>query len=221
MFLPIHDRNPLKVIPFQFVNVGFLISFLGIFLLELSNEAVLVNFSLIPAVFFGHQTETGIPSFFTPFTYIFLHAGWWHLISNMLYLWVFGDNIEDEMGHGRYFIFFLLCGAIAGVAQAIIVPESGNYIVGASGAISGVLGAYLLLHPKVKVLIIALKFIPLQIPARWLLLTWIGLQVTFAFLSEGVGVAWWAHIAGFIAGMILIIFFRRKQQPLLDSGVEH
>ena len=144
-----------------------------------------------------------------------------HLIGNMLYLWVFGDNIEDAMGHGRFIAFFLACGVAGGLAHALANPDSLAPTIGASGAISGVLGAYLLLHPRVKVLVMAFTWwIHIRLPAYIVLGGWIVLQIANAIwlASPGSNTAWWAHIGGFAAGMALIVPLHRKRIPLFDRG---
>jgi membrane associated rhomboid family serine protease len=150
---------------------------------------------------------------------MFLHGGIMHLIGNMLFLGVFGDNIEDAMGHVKFVAFYLICGAAAALSHVMIAPGSTTPMIGASGAISGVLGAYLILHPKSWVTIL-LFWIPLRFPAWLLLIGWIGFQM-FAALGSGPsggGVAWWAHIGGFAAGAALIAPFRHKSIPLFGGG---
>ena len=147
-----------------------------------------------------------------------------HLIGNMLYLWIFGNNVEDAMGHLRFLLFYLLCGLIAGLAHALPNAMSDVPTLGASGAIAGVLGAYLLLHPHARVLV----FVPLgfmartfYLPASIVLGLWFALQMISSALTqttEGGGVAWGAHIGGFLAGLLLVIFFRRRGVPLFDRG---
>ena len=160
-----------------------------------------------------------VPAAATLLTSMFLHGGWLHLIGNMLYLWIFGDNVEDAMGHGRFVLFYLVCGLAAALAQAGLDPGSEVPMVGASGAISGVLGAYLMLHPRAHVLVL----IPLgiltqlvRLPALIVLAFWFGLQL-FQQLSappgQG-GVAFMAHIGGFVAGMALVPLFKRPRVRL-------
>jgi membrane associated rhomboid family serine protease len=151
---------------------------------------------------------------------MFLHGGWMHLIGNMLYLWIFGNNVEDAMGHVRFPIFYLLCGIAAALAQGFYDPNSAVPMIGASGAIGGVLGGYLLLYPRARVLVlIPLGFFTqlIRIPALAVLGFWFVLQFIQSALSsgEGGGVAYWAHIGGFVAGMVLILVFRDKGIPLL------
>ena len=157
-----------------------------------------------------------MPAALTVFTSMFLHGGWMHLIGNMLYLWIFGNNVEDSMGHVRFFIFYFLCGIAAAMAQAIPNPESTVPMIGASGAISGVLGAYLLLYPRARVLVgIPLGFFlyTARLPAVAVLAFWFVLQLVSKLVTsaEGGGVAWGAHIGGFVAGVVLIPFFSRHR----------
>jgi len=149
----------------------------------------------------------------------FLHGGWAHIIGNMLFLWVFGDNVEDTMGHARYLIFYLLCGLAAGVAQVVVNPDSQVPLVGASGAIAGVLGAYILLFPHGRIKTLVFFFIVL-VPAWLQIGYWIVFQFFYGFASlgvrtdEGGGVAYWAHVGGFLAGALLVWLF--KDQNAVD-----
>ena len=175
-------------------------------------------YGAIPAVVFGHvqlpHELMSLPAYGTLFSSMFLHGGWMHLIGNMLYLWIFGNNIEDVMGHAKFIIFYGVCGVVAALSHAIIDPQSTIPMVGASGAISGVLGAYLLLYPKARVLVlIPLGFFTqlIHVPAALVLGLWFLMQVFSGGMSlghEGGGVAFFAHIGGFIAGMVLIGFFK-------------
>jgi len=156
-------------------------------------------------------------------TAMYLHGGWAHLIGNMIYLWIFGDNVEDRMGHGRFFIFYTLCGVLSGIAQVLAMPTSSVPAIGASGAIAGVLGAYLLLFPHARVrTLVPLIFIytTIYLPAVLVLGGWFLVQFLNGVASLNVnvqtgGVAWWAHIGGFVSGMILMPLFRQKQPPAL------
>jgi membrane associated rhomboid family serine protease len=150
------------------------------------------------------------------FTSMFMHGSWMHLLGNMWFLWIFGNNIEDSMGHVRFVIFYLLCGIAAALLQVALNPASAVPMVGASGAISGVMGAYLVLYPRVRVyamIPIGFFFTSVALPAWTMLLYWIALQflggVTGIFAQEGGGVAFWAHIGGFVAGLVLIKLFAR------------
>jgi len=153
-----------------------------------------------------------------------LHGGWMHIIGNMLYLWIFGDNVEDSMGHVRFIVFYLICGLVAVAAQALPDPSSEIPMIGASGAISGVLGAYLLLFPQARVLVlIPLGFImqTVRLPAGIVLALWFGLQLLSNATQQGAGgVAFRAHIGGFIAGMVLIPFFKQRRVALFHPSMD-
>jgi rhomboid family protein len=170
----------------------------------------------------------GNKEFVQVFSSMFVHAGWAHIAGNMLFLWIFGDNVEDRVGHVRYFFFYFICGIAAAVAQTAMALDTTVPSVGASGAIAGILGAYLMLYPtaRVQVIIFPLFFIPFFVPAVLLIGIWFVTQV-FAGIAEigqnttaGSGVAWWAHIGGFIAGAVLIWFFKRPQARALPRGYE-
>jgi membrane associated rhomboid family serine protease len=151
---------------------------------------------------------------YTPLTSMFLHGGWLHLIGNMWFLWLFGNNVNDSMGHGRFLVFYLLCGLAAAAGQTLVNPSSPIPMVGASGAISGVMGAYVVLYPRVRVhMLVVLGFFitRIAVPAYLMLGYWFLLQILGGLPSlgdEGGGVAFWAHAGGFIAGAILISVFQ-------------
>jgi membrane associated rhomboid family serine protease len=146
----------------------------------------------------------------TIFTSMFMHGGWMHLIGNMLYLWIFGDNVEDSMGHPRFIVFYLVCGTVAVFAQALPDTQSTIPMIGASGAISGVLGAYLLLYPHARVVVL--------IPLGIVLALWFGLQLAQSALTpkDVAGIAFGAHIGGFLAGMALVPLFKSRRVRLLN-----
>lgn len=226
MFLPLKDSNPLRIIPFQIVTAGLIAACIAAylwqhFLPDREAARMVLGLAAIPAVLTDQitldPTLALVPAWLTLITAQFLHGGWLHLGGNMLYLWVFGDNIEDAMGHGRFLLFYLTCGVAAGLAHVLSGPESVNPMIGASGAVSGVLGAYLVLHPRVKVLVLAFKWLPLRLPAYVVLGGWAVLQLVYTWIGEG-GVAWWAHIGGFIAGVILVVPMRRKAVTLFDRN---
>jgi membrane associated rhomboid family serine protease len=154
------------------------------------------------------------------FTSMFVHGGWAHIVGNMLFLWIFGDNVEDRMGHGRYLLFYLITGLVAALTQTFIAPETVIPTVGASGAIAGVLGAYFILYPTamVQVVVFPLIFLPFFVPAIVLIGFWFVSQLFSGFAeiasntTAGSGVAFWAHIGGFIAGAILVWFFKKRQR---------
>jgi membrane associated rhomboid family serine protease len=156
-----------------------------------------------------------VPPVLTLVTSVFLHGSLLHLLGNMLFLWVFGDNVEDAMGHGRFLAFFLLCGAAASFAHALVDPESIRPLIGASGAVSGVVAAYLILYPRVKVWGLFLKGIPLKVPAYGAIGFWIALQIIAAFFGGDEAVGWFAHLGGFAAGAALVFPMRRHFDPVL------
>jgi membrane associated rhomboid family serine protease len=153
-----------------------------------------------------------VPEPFTLISYQFLHGSWWHLISNMLFLWVFADNIEDAYGHVAFALLFLFCGVVAALAHVLVMPGSGAPLVGASGAVSGVLGAYLVLFPKARVWILLAARIPLRISALWVLGGWFVLQLVSWWMTRSAEtqIAWGAHIGGFIAGAAITYAIRRR-----------
>lgn len=231
MFVPLHDTNPLKKIRFQYVTVAlialnvtaYVILQTGWFI-PLGDED-LTTFAVVPAQLFANTGgETAflasgavlVPERLTLLTYMFLHGGWIHLIGNMLFLWVFGDNIEDAMGHVRFVMFYFMCGIFAALAHTYMLPHSDLPLIGASGAVAGVIAAYLILHPKVKVWVLALWRIPIRITAGWALGIWILAQVGNLFFASEEAVAWWAHLGGLVSGAVLILFMRRRGVILFD-----
>jgi membrane associated rhomboid family serine protease len=178
-------------------------------------EQFIVAFGLVPADF----------SWLAVLTSMFVHGGLMHAAGNMLYLWIFGDNVEDRMGHGRFLAFYLLCGAAAALAQTAAAPDSPVPMVGASGAIAGVMGAYFVLYPKSRVLtLIPFPITVVEIPAVYLLGLWFVMQFVNGLASmtppEGGalagGVAFWAHAAGFGAGVLLVLLFRRPERQRVE-----
>jgi len=228
MLLPLKDYNPLKKISFQFVTVAVIAACVAVFLWHASLPAtearrVVLGLGTIPAVLFGSQELPPelfmVPASLTLLTSMFMHGGFMHLAGNMLFLWVLGDNVEDSMGHGRFLLFYLICGIVAALAHAGIDTASTTPMVGASGAISGVIGAYLILHPKTRILTLVFSFFVYRIPAYVVLGGWAGLQTLNAAIADpsAGGVAWWAHIGGFLTGCLLITMMRDKSVPLFDG----
>jgi membrane associated rhomboid family serine protease len=230
VFIPLHDTNPLKRIHYQYVTVALIVLNVAIYVIFISgwvyapNEEEAASFAVIPAKLMtaarGADTmlATGayMPERFTLVTYMFIHGSWTHLLGNMLFLWVFGDNIEDAMGHLRFIMFYLMCGIFAGLFHTWMNPESEIPLVGASGAVAGVIAAYLILHPKVKVWVLALWRIPIRITAAWAIGIWIAWQFASLLFEGEENVAWWAHIGGLAAGATLILFMRRRGVVLFD-----
>lgn len=185
-------------------------------------DAFVMAYGFVPAEFAGGldlPPAIPIPIWLTLLTSMFLHGGLLHVLGNMLYLWVFGDNVESAMGRWRFLAFYLLCGAAAGLAQMMPNPQSTIPLVGASGAIAGVLGAYLMLFPTARILTVLPIFVFIRlvsIPAVIVLGIWFLLQILNSAASFGAatGVAWFAHIGGFVAGMILVLVFRKRDVPI-------
>jgi membrane associated rhomboid family serine protease len=172
----------------------------------------------IPAVFFGRADlpQHWIAPELSVVTSMFLHGGWMHLIGNMLYLWIFGDNVEDRVGHARYVVFYLVCGLVAALAQALPDMNSTVPMIGASGAISGVLGAYIVLYPRANVLValpLLIVFYTLRVRAWVVLGMWFAVQLLSSLSAgPGGGVAFGAHVGGFVAGVVLIRLFVRERR---------
>jgi membrane associated rhomboid family serine protease len=222
--IPIGDSTRRRTFPY--VNVGIIIACVLVFLYELSLSTIDVgrffqDWGVVPVQLVDWLESPSVaeePT--TVVTSMFIHGGWLHLIGNMLFLWVFGDNVEDAMGHGRYLVFYLLAGLAATGLQVFIDQESLIPMVGASGAIAGVLGAYLVLYPRatVSVLIPWLWFFgAFPVPAAVLIVFWFLLQLLSGVASLGAaasvteGIAFWAHVGGFIAGVVLVGAFRRQK----------
>lgn len=233
VFIPISDANPLRSIRFQWVTAALIVFNVIVFVLENVEPGAsrAVSFAMVPRELFtvnifggnahGPLDTVAVPEGLTLISYMFLHGDIFHLLSNMLFLWVFGDNVEDAMGHTKFLVFFLLCGIAGGLAHATMQAASKLPLIGASGAVAGVIGAYLLLHPRVMVWVLAFRFIPLKIPAALVLGVWVLTQLVMVFVqqTEPEQVAWWAHIGGLLAGAALIIPMRRRGVPLLDQGL--
>ncbi len=220
--IPLRDDNPIRTRPVVTVALIAVCTLAFLWQLSLSangQQQAAYLFGFIPAVLFGNARLEGqwIPAGATILTSMFLHGGWLHLIGNMLYLWIFGDNIEDRLGRGRYIVFYLLCGAVAALGQGVADPRSEVPMIGASGAISGVLGAYLVLYPRAKVLVLLplLFFVTaVRVPAVVVLGIWFAAQIlsSLAAPGSGGGVAFAAHVGGFVAGVVLIRFFLRDRR---------
>lgn len=208
---PIRDHNPSGRTPYVTIaliaaNALIFLSCLGLMDNARALMAFYDRFALIPA-------RPDPASFVTS---MFLHGDWWHLLGNMLFLWIFGDNLEDEMGHAGFAFFYLLCGVLAGVAQVALSPDSTIPTVGASGAIAGVMGGYLLLFPRARIdvlIIIVIIFRIFTVPAWTMLALWFALQLIGAAASDpnAGGVAYWAHAGGFVIGALatLPVWLRR------------
>ncbi|MCS7079623.1 MAG: rhomboid family intramembrane serine protease [Chloracidobacterium sp.] len=229
--IPVRDDIPSSRIPF--VNITLIVVNVVVFLFELAlTERQLrlffYEFAVQPYEYllyfspYNHGrielTDLVVPLF----TSMFMHGGWMHIIGNMLYLWIFGDNVEDRMGHVKYLVFYLLCGVLASGAHILSDPTSRIPSLGASGAIAGVLGAYICLYPHARVLVlipVLLFFFTAEVPAWIFLGVWIlqnfasGVATLGVETAQGGGTAWWAHIGGFVVGAILVWAFARRIPP--------
>ena len=218
---PIRDTQPSYSRPVVTILIIVLnvLAFLYEFSLDdYSRNYFIANYGLIPDRF----------HVWAVFTSMFLHGGWMHIIGNMWFLWIFGDNVEDVMGHGKYLIFYLLCGVAAGMTQVMFNPHSRLPMVGASGAIAGVMGAYLIKFPQSRIVTVVFIFIFLtriEVPAVLMLLYWFFIQLFSGFGSIGYsqanqgGTAFFAHIGGFIAGMILVKLLGTREKYLRRSDL--
>jgi membrane associated rhomboid family serine protease len=224
--IPLRDEIPTRVTPlvtYALVAACVLVFLWQASLSERGQRVAAYAFGLVPASLTGHAALPAqvalLPPWATLLTSMFLHGGWLHLGGNLLYLWVFGNNVEEAMGHVRFLIFYGVCGVAAALAQALPDPTSAVPVIGASGAISGVLGAYLLLHPRARVLV----WVPvgglLYLPAVLVLGLWLVIQVLASVVAgeEEGGVAFRAHVGGFLAGLALVAAFRRRGVPLLGG----
>ena len=185
----------------------------------MSGEAVLASFEgsfgLVPIdIWHAKVTSGNIPQPLTLITYQFMHAGWMHLLGNMIFLWVFADNIEDAFGYLGFSLFYLICGVFGGLTHVFMLPNSDGPLIGASGAVSGILASYLVLYPKARVWILLLLRIPIPVPAFFVLGGWFLLQILSLFMSESSNdVSWWAHIGGFVTGLIITLALRSRLIP--------
>jgi membrane associated rhomboid family serine protease len=224
MLIPLRDDHVTRRVPaattaIVAVNVLVFVYMLG--LSQRGQEAFALGYGMTPSVLFGtNQLSPSlltIDPWMTIFTSMFIHGGFLHIFGNMVYLWVFGKALEDTLGSVRFVLFYLVCGVAAALTQAFVEADATVPMVGASGAISGVLGAYLVLFPRARVLVLFFYFLitTLNLPAKALLLWWIAIQLLSILLAgnqEG-GVAWYAHVGGFIAGMALVWLFRPTHRP--------
>lgn len=230
MFIPLHDANDLKYIKTQHVTLLLLAANIGVFLymwLAASTGASLqesyVALGFIPAVV-NDLAELDpalvmVPEDVTYVTYSFMHANWLHLGSNMLFLWVFGDNIEDALGHVRYLFFYFACAIAGAFVHGVVFADSDGPLIGASGAVAGIVAAYLILHPRVRLWVLAFGKIPLPLPAFIPLGVWIIVQFLLFFTEIGGTVSWAAHVGGILAGAVLVVVLRRDGVPLFDRRI--
>jgi membrane associated rhomboid family serine protease len=226
MFFPLRDTIPSRSLPFVTISLIAVNTVVFIFELTMGQRALsgfVARNGLVPS----HITYLldNRPAFsatgFLPFFYsLFLHGGWFHLIGNMWFLWIFGDNVEDRLGHLKYLVFYLVCGLLGNVGHYLANPTSAMPAIGASGAIAGVLGAYVVSYPRARVLVLLFLFFFVQIvelPALlvlglWFLLQFVNGTASLVASAETGGVAWWAHVGGFIGGIAIFYLFRPKRK---------
>ncbi|HDH13570.1 MAG TPA: rhomboid family intramembrane serine protease [Nitrospirae bacterium] len=220
--IPFKDDNP--TLRFPFITIALIAVNTAIFILQMLSPAdpgkIAFAFGAIPHYLLTFKTVQPVHPVLTVFTSMFMHGGVLHLSTNMLFLWIFGNNIEDKLGYGRFIVFYLLCGFVAAYSHAITNPVSTMPMIGASGAVSGILGAYMLLFPRARVhTLIFLGFFVqvVRLPAVLVIGFWIVIQFINGILSRGTaghgGVAWFAHIGGFVFGILMIkIFMKRRKR---------
>ena len=216
--IPLRDVIPSRTIPL--VTIGLIVVNGLAFLFEMSlsddvRQAFVNHYGLVPVRFTWRSVVTSM----------FLHASWSHVIGNMWFLWIFGDNVEDRFGHFRYLVFYLLCGTVGGIVQTVSAPWSFVPTVGASGAVAGVMGAYFLLYPRSRVLTMIFPFVfwIIEVPAVFFLGYWFLIQlfsgVGTVAVSTGTssgGIAFWAHVAGFMTGVVMVFVFRRPERQRVE-----
>ena len=226
MFIPLYDGVPLRYLKGAWVNwalVGLNVAAYAALATGLlgAMSRIDLEFGAIPAVLTGTaHLEAGLLHInprWTILTGMFLHASWLHLIGNMLFLWVFGDNVEDAMGRLRFLLFYLLCGAGATAFYTFMQPGSEEPLIGASGAISGVVAAYLILYPRVHVWGLVFQILPLSIPAWLCVGGWVALQLGSAFFGGAPEVGWWAHVGGILTGAALTPLLKRREVALFSG----
>ena len=228
MFLPLHDQNPIRHVDSPYPTSGIIPLNLIVFLIHLAHgsgenfDLFAITYAAVPVYFLEPMAPDRIPFIpdgVTLFTYAFLHADWLHLGSNMLFLWVFGDNIEDALGHVKFALFYLACAAISGLVFIVFAMGTYTWLIGASGAVAGVMGAYIVLYPHARVYVLAKIVIPipLPLPALWMLGVWAALQVFYLVIGDDSPVAWTAHIGGLVAGALLCVPLKRRQVPLFGG----
>ena len=221
MFIPLYDGMPMRHLRAPIITYGIIGLCVGLFgasqlgLFPPVDPYLAAGFGIIPKVVLGDAYLPAdilqAPPLLTPLTSLFLHGGLAHLLGNMLFMWVFADNVEDSMGHIRFLAFFLVCGVMAAFGHALIHLDSVQPLIGASGAISGVIAAYLLLFPKVKVWGLVLKYVPISVPAWIAIGAWVAIQIFQGLWGGPSQVAWFAHLGGLAAGVLLAPLFIRRE----------
>src|SRR5258706_2705606 len=229
LFVPIWDMNHLKSVKFQYVTVGLIIINVIVYFVFETHTVLSSPASFIDALSLKPRDVTSVKAFlehipeqFRLLSYMFLHGSILHLFGNMVFLFVFGDNVEDAMGHVRFIIFYLICGVIAALVHSAVTSSPDVPLIGASGAISGIIGAYLMLHPNIRVWVLfplpSLPFLPLRFSAGFIIGVWIIYQIVSAVYLSGDATAWWAHVGGFVAGIVLVTIMKRPGVRLFDMA---
>jgi len=225
MFLPLYDLAPLRRLKAPHVTRLIMVLCSLVWLVAWAGagggiELLALEAGVIPAVLWGRAILPpgldAVPPVMTLVTSAFLHGSAIHLIGNMLFLQVFGDNVEDAMGHGRFTAFYLACAAAGGIAHAVAEPASQQPLIGASGAVAGIVGAYLVLHPRVRVWGLILNIVPVRLNAAWILGAWLAFQIYHALAGDERATGWWAHLGGFAAGIMLLPLLRARSEPAVS-----
>ena len=229
MFLPLHDANRLRFIRRQYVTWTIIVATVAVHALTSLysptefDEIAAISLGYIPAVLNGTAVLPAeyvlLPEQATYLTYAFLHGDWMHLGVNMLFLWVFGDNVEDALGHLRFVAFYIACAAAGAWAHGLLAPNSEAPLIGASGAVAGVSAAYLILHPKVRLWTLVVYRIPLPLPAWIPLGVWVATQFVMILREPFGPISWAAHVGGIVMGAVLVLILRRPGVPLLDRRI--
>lgn len=220
--IPFKDDNPTRHFPI--VTISLIVANITIYILQMMSPSdpgkVALAYGAIPHFLLTFKTVQPVHPFLTVFSSMFMHGGLLHLGTNMLYLWIFGNNIEDKLGYVKFILFYLLCGVAAAYAHALFNPVSVMPMIGASGAVAGILGAYVLLFPHARVytLVFLIFFVQVvRLPAVFVIGFWILIQVINGVISNGTatqgGIAWFAHISGFVFGILMISFLIKKASP--------
>jgi len=227
--VPVWDMNHLKRVRFQYVTFGLIILNALIYFLSETHTLLTSTAGLVDALalrpsdassvraFVGH-----IPDHYRFLSYMFVHASVLHLFGNMVFLFVFGDNVEDALGHVRFIIFYLICGVFAGAVHSAVTVSPDAPLIGASGAIAGVIGAYVVLHPNIRIWVLfpvpVVSFLPLRFSAAIVIGLWLLYQIVSGIYFTGDATAWWAHVAGFFMGVFLVIIMKRRGVRLFDGS---
>ncbi len=233
LFVPIWDLNHLKRVKFQYVTIGLIVLNTVIYFLFETHVLLHSPGRIIDAFALRPRDIASVRAFvehapqqFHLVTYMFVHGSAWHLFGNMVFLYVFGDNVEDALGHVRFIFFYLLCGIFAAVVHSAVTISPDAPLIGASGAIAGVIGAYVVLHPNIRVWVLLpvpiLPFVPLRFSAGVVIGLWLLYQIFSGIYLTGEATAWWAHVGGFFAGVLLIAVMKLPGVRLFDrsTGVD-